>query len=279
MTATENTVAAPAANQSPITPTTEASGQMQLPAVAGPTAEQLAALAAAKKAEQEAKINTSLARFDSTFALELQVPGQEAAERAARKATHKKAAKSGKVTLSLLPLKSKDGDSMDSVAKLIHGRSLSKEELVAFHRMEADKLKNQGAQLVTRFNGDNSWTGLDYSLSAKGDVFTLRLKKAEPIGVSLTKEPTNEELAKLLGISVDAVIAMKAEAKRKFEEAQKAKETPPLPGTEAPKEPTAEEIKAKEQALKDEEAQKALDEEAAEISRSASQNGEADIKE
>jgi len=264
--------------QTPITPTTEATGQLQLAAVPGPTPEQLAALAAAKKAEQEAKINTSLARFDSTFCLELQTPGQEAAERAARKATQKKANKAGKVTMSLLPMKSKDGDSMASVAQSIHGRSLSKEELIAFHRMEADKLKNRGAQIVTQFNGDNSWTGLDYSLSSKGDVFTLRLKKAEPIGVSLTKEPTNEELSKLLGISVEAVVAMKAEAKRKFEAEQKAKETPPLPGTEEQKALTPEAIAAKEQADKDAQAQKELEEEAAELLRQGEKNGEAHVE-
>jgi len=251
---------------------------MQLQAVQGPTPEQLEAIRVAKAAEQQAKINTSLARFDSTFSLEIQTPGQDARERESRAAARRKANKSGKVTMALLPMKSKDGDSMASVAHLIHGRTLSKEELTAFHRMEADKLKMRGAQLVTQMNGDVGWTGLDYSLSAKGDVFTLRLKKAEPIGVSLTKEPTNEELSKLLGISVEAVVAMKAEAKRKFEAEQKAKETPPLPGTEEQKALTPEAIAAKEQADKDAQAQKELEEEAAELLRQGEKNGEAHVE-
>jgi nucleoid-associated protein YgaU len=116
-------------------------------------------------------------------------------------------------------MKSKDGLSLESVS------GMKGEELKAFQRLQSDKLKLAEAQLVTRITGDQNWTGLGYTLSAKGDRLKVEFKKVEPIGVSVAKEMTEAEMLEKLGMTAEEYAPIRAakEAKAKAEAEAEAK--------------------------------------------------------
>lgn len=84
-------------------------------------------------------------------------------------------------------------------------------DLDAWMRMRKDELKADQSKAAAALSGDNNWSGKEIQLSAKGDVITMKWQKVLPQTVTLAA-PTNETIAKELGITVEAVAAMKAKA-------------------------------------------------------------------
>lgn len=149
--------------------------------------------AAQAKAIQEAiaKKNIALTRFDNatSFKLEAEVIGR---------ATKKTVSKSGAVKMSIQGKKE---------LGVISG--LSGADLDAWTRMRKDELKAKQSELAARLSGDNNYTGAEIVVSAKGDAITMKWKKAAPITVGLA-EPTDEQAAAKLGISLEELNAFKA---------------------------------------------------------------------
>lgn len=150
--------------------------------------------AEAKAAEEAAKVKRdSLTRFEAQvgFKLEGQVIGQ---------AFSRKVSKTGAVSMSLQGKK--------ELSKLSGG--LKGFDLEHWSRMQKDVMKGQQSQLMARLASDNNWTGGNVKLSAKGDKITIEVVKAAPMTVSMAAEPTDEQVAQLLGLTVEQVKAMKS---------------------------------------------------------------------
>jgi len=179
----------------------------ELPGIPAVTDAERAALMAAAAAERQAVEANALKRFDTTgFKLEGEIVGR---------CIKKKVSKNGGVSVGMATKKE-----LGAISGGMKGS-----ELTAFTRMRSDELKAKQSELAARLSGDINWTGAQVKLSAKGDKITLEYKKAEPVQVTLKAEPTDEEMAKLLGITPEAVKAMKLAAKVKAEaDAQAAKE-------------------------------------------------------
>ena len=210
---------------------TEAPAQLNL--VPPPTQAEIEAAEAKLFAEEQAKRNTAIARFDTTtgFKLEAEVIGQ---------ATKKTVSKSGAVKIG-----------MDSKKALAARSGLSGADLDAWTRMRRDELKSKQSELAARMSGDNNWTGGEIVLSAKGDAITMKWKKAAPITVGLA-EPTEEQAAAKLGLTLDELKAFRA-----MQTATKSAE-----------------LKAKEQAEADEKAAQELAAEQALLEKNAQANGQ-----
>lgn len=184
-------VQAPVGPIAPATPATDLNTQ-QLPGIAQPTDAEKATLVAKLAAEAKAKEETALARFDTNvgFKLEGQVIGQ---------AVKKKVSKTGAVSVRMGSLK--------DLGPLSGG--LKGDELKYWARMRSDELKGKQSEMAARLAGDNGWTGGAVTLSAKGDKITLEYKKASPVTVGVKAPPTDDEIAKLWGISVSELKAFK----------------------------------------------------------------------
>jgi len=163
----------------------------QLPGIPEPTDAEKAALVQKLMAESKAKEETALARFDTNigFKLEGQVIGQS---------TKRTVSKAGAVTVGV-----KSKKELAAISGLKGG------ELDAFIRMRKDEVKDKTCQLATRIAGDANWTGAGVTMSGKGNKVTLSFVKVEPVKVTLTAEPSDEVIAKTLGMTVEQVVAMK----------------------------------------------------------------------
>lgn len=140
----------------------------------------------------EATKKAALARFDSAFQLEAEVVG----------ATRRTASKKGAVSLTLLPMRSKDGASMESVS------GMKGEALKAYARMKGDELKGQQGVIASRLTGSLGYVGAGIKQSPKGDI-TMVWKAVEPITVTKTKAVSEDEALKALGIDPAKYALMK----------------------------------------------------------------------
>lgn len=194
----------------------------ELPGIPQPTDAEKSALIAKIVAENAAKEETAIARFDATvgFKLEGEVVG---------KSTRRTVSKSGAVTVGV-----KSKKDLAVISGLKGG------ELEAFVRMRKDEVKDKTCQLATRIAGDANWTGVGVTMSGKGNKITLSFAKVEPIKVSLTPPVTDEAMAEQLGLTVEQVKAMR-EAKAKLVAKQKEDAAKAIADEQAAKELAAEE--------------------------------------
>ena len=217
--------------QPPVIPTQEPA---QLNLVPPPTQAELEAAEAKLLAEQAKAKQLAIARFDTTtgFKLEAEIIGR---------AVKKTVSKSGAVKIAM------EGRKQLSV----QSGGLTGGDLDAWTRMRRDELKTKQSELAARMSGDNNWTGGEIVLSAKGDSITMKWKKAAPITVGLA-EPTEEQAAAKLGLTLDELKAFRA-----MQEATKQAE-----------------LRAKAQKEADEQAARELAAEEAALKESAASNGQ-----
>jgi len=169
-------------------------------------------------ADAQAKKTQAIAKFETVvpFKLEQETVGARALER--------KVSKAGAVKVQLASKK-------DCAAL----SGLKGGDLDAWRRMRMDELKADQSKAAAALSGDNNWSGKEIVMSAKGDVITMKWQKVLPQTVSIAA-PTDEQIAKSLGISMDELKAfkeMQAEVKAKAAQAEaEAKELAALEAEE-----------------------------------------------
>lgn len=173
----------------------QAAPDAQLSIVVPPTPAEIEAAALKAFEALQAKKAQSIAKFDTVvpFKLEQETVGARALAKSVSKAGAVKVGIASKKDCAALSGGLKGGD------------------LDAWMRMRKDELKADQSKAAAALSGDNNWSGKEIQLSAKGDVITMKWQKVLPQTVTLAA-PTNETIAKELGITVEAVAAMKAKA-------------------------------------------------------------------
>jgi len=167
--------------------------------------------AAALKAfeDAQAKKAKAIAKFDAV------VPFRLEQETVGARALSKSVSKAGAVKVAIASKKECAAQS-----------GLKGGDLDAWMRMRSDELKNDQSKVSAALSGDNNWSGKEIQFSAKGDVITMKWKKVLPQTVTLAA-PTNDTIAKELGISVEDVAAFKADKAAKELAAKEAAKAAP----------------------------------------------------
>jgi hypothetical protein len=217
-----------------VTATATPTPDVALSLVPQPSAEELA-VAKAKQDELDAKaFADAMAKKTQAIAkFEAAVPFKLEGETVGSKALLRKVTGKGAVSVTVVGKKD---------AKVMSG-GLTGGDLDAWLRMRKDELKGKLSIAAAELSSNNNWSGKEISLNASENVITMKWVKVAPVSVTLS-EPTDEQIAKSLGISLDELKAFRA---MKAAAAASAK---------------AEELKAKEQAEKQEAALVALEAEA-----------------
>lgn len=198
----------------------------QLNLVPVPTAAEIAAAEAKAFEAAQAKKAAAIQKFEAVvpFKLEQETVGQRALARTTSKA--------GAVKVQIASKKD---------CKALSGLT-SSGDIDAWRRMRMDELKADQSKAAAALSGDNNWSGKEIQLSAKGDVITMKWVKVLPQTVSLAA-PTDEQIAKHMGITVDQFKAFKvmaaAEAAKQAQAEKDAKELAELEAAEKAKQATA----------------------------------------
>jgi len=178
----------------PVQGATPAAPTPELSVVAPMTPAEIEAAALKAFEDAQAKKAKAIAKFDAV------VPFRLEQETVGARALSKSVSKAGAVKVAIASKKECAAQS-----------GLKGGDLDAWMRMRSDELKNDQSKVSAALSGDNNWSGKEIQFSAKGDVITMKWKKVLPQTVTLSA-PTNETMAKELGITVEAVVAMKAKA-------------------------------------------------------------------